>query len=97
MKTQIHSLWFVLTSLFASLSSPVMAAAPSIDYEPKDQAVILYQQAGFGVTASGTAPLAYQWRFHGTIKSYNAGKTITINAADYADCRWLHQRVPHKP
>src|SRR2546422_6891311 len=43
----------------------VSAAVPSIDFQPKDQTVILYQPAAFGVIASGTAPLSYQWRKDG--------------------------------
>ena len=35
---------------------------PSINYQPRSQTVILYQLAAFGVIASGTAPLSYQWR-----------------------------------
>jgi hypothetical protein len=34
---------------------------PTIDYSPRSQEVILYQQVAFGVIASGTLPLAYQW------------------------------------
>src|SRR5205085_7771183 len=34
-------------------------------YQPKDQTVILYQQAAFGVIASSATPLAYQWRKDG--------------------------------
>jgi hypothetical protein len=44
------------------LSAAVNAAPPSIGNQPKDKTVILYQQAALGVIASGTAPLAYQWR-----------------------------------
>src|ERR1041384_2864937 len=45
-----------------SIALTVNAAAPSIDYPPKDQTVILYQQAAFGVIASGAGPFTYQWR-----------------------------------
>jgi hypothetical protein len=34
---------------------------PTIDYPPRSQEVIPYQQAAFGVIAGGTAPLEYQW------------------------------------
>ena len=39
----------------------------------------------------------HRWTFHRTVKFYNAGKTVTVNAADLADVRWLQQRIPHTP
>jgi hypothetical protein len=40
--------------------------APAIDTHPADQTVSAGQTAIFAVTASGTAPLFYQWRTNGT-------------------------------
>jgi len=31
------------------------------------------------------------------LEFYSAGKTLTVNAADLADVRWLQERVPHTP
>jgi hypothetical protein len=42
------------------------AAAPSIATEPASRSVTAGQAASFSVTASGTAPLSYQWRQNGT-------------------------------
>ncbi len=39
----------------------------------------------------------HRWLFHRTIQSYSAGKTPTVNAADFADVRWLQERLPHRP
>jgi uncharacterized repeat protein (TIGR02543 family) len=40
--------------------------APSITVQPQNQTVIAGTTVTLGVTASGTAPLHYQWRFNGT-------------------------------
>src|ERR1051325_11705694 len=54
--------WIALSLALDALSAgPSRAATPSISSQPKDQPVILYQQAAFGVIASGSAPLFYQW------------------------------------
>ncbi|MSU58534.1 MAG: hypothetical protein EXS35_10210 [Pedosphaera sp.] len=44
----------------------VVVTPPSITAQPLNQTVIAGQNAAFSVTATGTAPLAYQWRFNGT-------------------------------
>src|SRR5438105_394146 len=59
---QAHCLRLLLTCLIVNAVLTVKAASPSIDFQPEDQTVILYQPAAFGVIASGTAPLFYQWR-----------------------------------
>src|ERR1044071_7874040 len=69
MKTRLHPqplfLTFVLTCLLVDAVLTVRAAAPTIDFQPKDQTVIIYQPAAFGVIARGTTPLSYQWRRDG--------------------------------
>jgi pectate disaccharide-lyase len=40
------------------------AVAPTIDSQPQDQSAAIGQGALFSVTASGTAPLSYQWYFN---------------------------------
>jgi hypothetical protein len=45
-----------------ALALAVDAAPPTISYQPQNRAAVLYHQAAFGVIASGSAPLAYQWR-----------------------------------
>jgi hypothetical protein len=66
------------------------ATAPSITAEPASRTVIAGQTASFSVTASGTAPLTYQWRMNGTTisgatsSSYTtAATTISENAAKF--------------
>src|SRR6267378_3657154 len=49
--------------------------APSIIAQPANQSVIAGQPAAFSVTASGTAPLSYQWRKN----SVNIGGATTAS------------------
>ncbi len=39
----------------------------------------------------------HRWRFHRTIKSYTGGTTLTANAQDLADVKWLQEGIPHTP
>ena len=51
---------------------------PSISSQPTNQTLLAGQTASFNVTASGTAPLSYQWRF-GTTNIANAtNATLTL-------------------
>lgn len=45
-------------------SNPPSATTPSITSQPQNQQVLLGQAASFSVTATGTAPLRYQWFFN---------------------------------
>src|SRR5713226_7453495 len=56
---------FVVPWVLVNMTVTATAGPPSIDYQPQSQAVILYQQAAFGVIASGSAPLSFQWRKDG--------------------------------
>ena len=51
-----------ITSSVATLTVDV---APTITVQPQPQAVCEQGQAVFNVTATGTAPLSYQWRLNG--------------------------------
>src|ERR1051326_2875749 len=64
MKKQAPELRVPLSCLLVLISMGLtLGAAPvTIDYQPESQAVVVYQQAAFGVIASGTSPLTYQWR-----------------------------------
>jgi hypothetical protein len=51
-----------ITSTPATLTVNPEAVAPSITQQPSNQTVTAGQRATFSVTASGTAPLTYQWQ-----------------------------------
>ncbi|MBS0579756.1 MAG: immunoglobulin domain-containing protein [Proteobacteria bacterium] len=63
----------------------VSASAPSITSQPADQTVTAGQPASFSVSATGTAPLSYQWRRNGTAIAGATGATYTIAAAQTSD------------
>ena len=52
---------------------------PSITSQPTNQTVFVGQPASFSVSASGTPPLSYQWRFNTTniVNATNATLTLT--------------------
>ena len=50
------------SSTVATLTVNAAAVAPTITTQPANQSVTVGQTATFGVTATGTAPLSYQWQ-----------------------------------
>ncbi len=60
------------------------ATAPTITTQPQNQTVTVGQSASFTVAATGTAPLAYQWRRNGTNigGATNATYAFTASLAD---------------
>ncbi len=54
-----------LTSDVATLTVTSTAVAPTITGQPTDQHVVVGAMATFTVTATGTAPLTYQWQRRG--------------------------------
>ena len=61
------------------------AAGPTITSQPVNQSVTIGQTASFGVTASGTDPLSYQWKKNSLIISGAAASTYTTPPAASAD------------
>ena len=66
-------------------SSPPPATAPLVTTNPANQTVNVGQTAAFTVVASGTAPLAYQWRRGGTAISGATGASYTTPATVAGD------------
>src|SRR5262249_30149016 len=58
---------------------------PGITGQPQNQSVIAGNSATFNVTASGTAPLGYQWRFNGTDLAGATGSSFTRSNAQLSD------------
>jgi hypothetical protein len=54
------------TSAVAVLTVTSSPVPPMITSQPQSQTVVAGANVSFGVAATGTAPLAYQWRFNGT-------------------------------
>jgi hypothetical protein len=71
------------TSTTATLTVNATAAAPTITAQPANQTVTVGQTATFSVTATGTAPLSYQWQKNNgdisgaTAASYTTPATVS--------------------
>ncbi|MBA4150798.1 MAG: immunoglobulin domain-containing protein, partial [Verrucomicrobia bacterium] len=67
-----------------------VALPPSIAIQPQSQRVMTGSNATFTVTAAGTIPLSYQWRFNGgnisdaTHSSYSITNVQTIHTGNYS-------------
>jgi hypothetical protein len=72
-----------VTSAGATLN--VAAAAPAFTKQPASTTVVQGQTATFTATATGTAPLAYQWARNGTSISGSTYTANTTPAATLAD------------
>jgi hypothetical protein len=85
----------VITNSFGSVTSQVATltvAAPipaTINTQPQSQLVVQSSNATLSVTASGTAPLTYQWRFNGvnlggaTLSSLARNNAQPANSGNY--------------
>ena len=73
------------TSGTARLSVIPAVVAPSIDTQPSSQTVNAGQAATFQVTASGTAPLGYQWQKNGSNISGANSSSYTTPVTSSAD------------
>ena len=73
------------TSSPATLTVNPASGQPSITRQPSSVAVTAGQTATFSVSASGTAPLTYQWRKNGTAISGATSSSYTTPAATTSD------------
>jgi hypothetical protein len=75
-----------VVSTVPSRNTPATAAsAPAITTQPSNQTVTAGQAASFSVSATGTAPLAYQWQKNGTVlagATFSAYTTATTTMSD---------------
>ena len=71
----------------ATSSNAILAvyAPPAIAAQPQSQVVSSGQDATFTVSASGTAPLVYQWRFNGTNLAAVTASSFTRTNVQPAD------------
>ena len=69
-----------VTSSTATLTVNPPPVAPTITAQPQNQTVTAGQTASFSVTASGTAPLTYQWKKNGNAISGATSNTYTTPA-----------------
>jgi hypothetical protein len=62
----VTNFWGSITSNPATLTVGSPAVPPGISVQPAAKSVLIGQNASFGVTATGDAPLSYQWWKGGT-------------------------------
>src|SRR6266481_3274494 len=74
-----------VTSNPATLTVTTVNVAPSLISQPVDQTVTAGQTATFSVTASGTAPLSYQWYKNGAAVGGATSPTYTTPAETTSD------------
>src|SRR5207253_2345910 len=74
-----------VTSSAATLTVNPAPVAPSITAQPISQTVTAGQTATFSVTATGTAPLNYQWRKNGAAISGATSSSYKIGATTSSD------------
>src|SRR5437588_7970326 len=68
-----------------SAQSPVTPVAPAITTQPASQMVVAGQTATFTVTATGTAPVSYQWQSNGTAIGGATADSYTTPATTASD------------
>jgi len=75
-----------LGTTFADVYGPPILVAPGIAVEPVSTAAVVGATASFGVSATGSAPLSYQWQFEGNPipTATNAVLTLTDLTLDNA-------------
>src|ERR1035437_6645252 len=69
----------------ASGKCPPAPTPPVIITQPTNRTVIVGQSATFSVTASGSAPLRYQWRFNGTNIAAATETSLTFSTVYMAE------------
>ena len=74
-----------VTSSAATLTVNPAPVAPSITTQPASQTVTAGQTATFSVTATGTAPLSYQWQKNGAAISGATSSSYTTPATTSSD------------
>jgi len=74
-----------ITSAQATLTVNAVAVAPTITTQPANQTVTVGQSATFSVSATGTAPLAYQWQKNSANINGATSASYTTPATTSAD------------
>jgi hypothetical protein len=69
----------------AAATSPPSTSAPAITLQPSDQRVSVGQTATFTATATGAAPLSYQWQKSGAAVTGATAAAYTTAAATLGD------------
>jgi hypothetical protein len=79
-----HSLLLALPAT-AVLTTYVQGNAPVITMKPADQIPYVGAKTTFSVSATGSEPLTYQWRFNGTDLSGQTANSLTLTNVKVTD------------
>src|SRR5687768_16510732 len=60
------------------LAATISVLPPAIVAHPESQTIVAGQNAAFAVTAFGTPPFRYQWRFNGAIMPNATNATLNL-------------------
>jgi hypothetical protein len=75
----------VAGAITSSVASLTVNVPPEITTHPASQAVKAGTNATFSVTATGTPPLAYQWKFDNTDLSGETNSSLALIFVDWSD------------
>jgi N-acetylmuramoyl-L-alanine amidase len=75
----------VTRSVEVARAASTGVGVPAITSQPPGKRVVVGGELSLGVTATGAAPLAYQWRLNGVALAGATGATLVIPAAKAAD------------
>jgi N-acetylmuramoyl-L-alanine amidase len=75
----------VTRSVEVARAASTGVGVPAITSQPPGKRVVMGSELSLGVTATGAAPLAYQWRLNGVALAGATGATLVIPAAKAAD------------
>jgi hypothetical protein len=75
----------VLADAVRFLFSSALPAPPTINSQPQSQAGVPGGTGSFSVSASGTAPLQYQWALNGTNLASQTSSTLTLTNLQQTD------------
>ncbi len=80
---QILSITSVASAAFSANSASakiIVIEPPAIATPPQSRTKVAGQTATFTVSATGTGPLSYQWKYNGSVLSGATGSTLTLNS-----------------
>jgi len=72
-------------SVTSAVATVTVLIPPAIAAQPQNQSAVEGQDVTFSVTATGTAPLSYQWTFNGMPLPGGNEASITLQSVDLAD------------
>ncbi len=73
------------TAVTVKVEEPVAPTTPTIAVQPQSKSVLTGANVTFNVTATGTAPLAYQWRKNGENIPGATAASFTLNGVALTD------------